>query len=98
MSGTVETCQIDSTSGKPIQQKSTNGAAFVADPNTINLIDNTTTAGYTYFGTAPADSLFASVVWQVRKMTNSTGSTFPTVGGALIAWNDRATASYNTGA
>lgn len=74
------------------------GAALVTDPNTINMIDSTTTAGYTYFGTAPLDSLFTAVVWTVRKMDNATGSIYPSTGGALTAWSQRAgTTTYNTG-
>lgn len=87
---------VDSA-GNSVAIELTAGAVPVTDPNTINLIDDTSSATYTYFGSAPADSLFASAVWQVRRMTNSTGSTFPVAGGALIAWNDRLTATYNTG-
>lgn len=85
----------DSVTGIATWQEGINGAACVTDPNTINLIDNAGT--YTYFGTAPEGSLFSAAVWQVRRMTNATGSTFPTAGGVLTSWNNRATTTYNTG-
>lgn len=91
------TIQQDATTGAPAIQKSIAGAACVTSPNWQSLIDDTSSATYTYFGSAPADTLFATDAWQVRRMTNATGSTFPVAGDALIAWNNRVTATYNTG-
>jgi len=67
------------------------GAGLVTDPNIIYLIDNTTTAGYTYFGSAPSGTATSAASWVMSKMTNATGNTYPVTGGGLAIWDNRAT-------
>ena len=71
------------------------GAAFVTSPNNISLIDNTSSATYTYFGEAPSGSSESSPVWVMSRMTNATGNTYPISGNLLKAWSNRLSETYS---
>lgn len=87
----TDTGSVFEYSGTSWNQTSTGGARHVTDPNIIYLIDNTTTAGYTYFGSAPSGTATSAAAWVMSKMTNATGDTYPVTGGALAIWDNRAT-------
>lgn len=86
--------RVDEYDGVAWVQTHYGGATAFVEPNLIYLQDNTTTAGFTYFGSAPSGTAEVSALWTMSRMTNSTGNTYPVSGGGLATWSNRASETY----
>lgn len=94
--GTVQTFKEDSSTGNVIPDKSFNGAAFVTDGALSEPVDDAGT--YVYIGKAAPGSDGASAVWQVQRITASTGSSYiatgPGTSTSTQIWDNRASLTY----